>query len=802
MKENLFTEICKIDNLKIRTKNLINQLSKDEVLYLHLHLAMDTESEEGFNDLTFPLSLNDFETAKKRINHKKLKRDILADDVITILETESGIENSKWFKMNIFKDTDSVVKSSNFYTIFYNLITRVVLEDFKGLSAGSFIDYISKLSTVGKGKKPEYDCVKSVCALHLSEELFDMKNNLDASDKSEEAQGKLKKAIIALQKAMVVGIHNNYTLVCKETIEEMDRNMKTLKSDVKKGNLLLEDKNSKIRELKEDLKNVTKQLKVFQKIEGLACLETNVKIMEERLRKIEETSLDMSQELKNVKGDIVNAAYQNQIDNYIIKVTDLKKELSMKSSECKELKKTVEIMDRNIEDRFIEHVKKNGLSSKMNEFIKSLIDEDDNLMQAYLDGEFSISEEVERDSEMVVGERVPKITRKIGYVTIEEGTHYVTLQNGKKEKVFELSEKMYLADNQFVIVDENYSIVKTTISKYEDNSISIKNLKLGTVENLNPLRVKVEGQYIDVAHNPNYTGKYNLDQVVGLNECNQIVRAFKRFKFNADSVINSIKAREIKVYYVLNIYNEFLSLRDIETGKEDIHKLDTGDMEIVKLAVLFVKGEKVISALARGKFYTSSSFYANNISHGPIERIGDEFKLTKANGESVFVRNIPEGYILEDGQVVAIDEFNNYLYISPTDKTYIEKSVSRKTAKQVITPAEFNKPIETKGEVTIVGNPYYKNAYIMAFFKQGYKVNVLHGYDTGIDKIVQVAKDSEAIIVNKSYCSHDNFGQIKAEVKKGRLFGKKYICTQEDGANMLLYRFNELLVEKEIAVTN
>ena len=122
MSEKLFTDVCRIDNLKIRNKNLINQLSKDEVIYLHLHLTMCEDIENILEDLSFPLSLEDFEIAKKRINLKKIKRDKLVQDILDILKEDEGIEDSKWFKTEIFKNPEIAMNHSEFYLLFYNLI--------------------------------------------------------------------------------------------------------------------------------------------------------------------------------------------------------------------------------------------------------------------------------------------------------------------------------------------------------------------------------------------------------------------------------------------------------------------------------------------------------------------------------------------------------------------------------------------------------------------------------------------------------------------------------------------------------
>lgn len=803
MEDKLFTDICRIDNLKIRNKNLLNQLSGDELLYLHLHLTMDEEVEKMLGNFSFPLNQDDFELAKKRINLKKIKRELLIQDILDILKEDEGIEDSKWFRIDIFKNPDDAVNYNAFYLLFYNLMIRQVASEFKDLRIDNIGEYASKLLEYKSQDKAEYDCIKSVCALCLSDKLFEILNAVEEIKEIRKSREKIDETILELQRVFALCIHNNYTLICKETIDDLNKDSILLKNQIKKGNIQLEERNQKIKDLKENVRMLNKQIKDYQKIQGISVLEDGIKKIQERLKSIEENNLSLNKEIKSNKEDIIRKTYENQINNYMTLITDLKKELSLKNSECKELKKNLDMHETNIEDNFIEHVKANGLSLKVKEFLNPFFDKEENLLEAYLKGDFVIPEDVEKDSEMILEESAAKIDRKIGYVSIENDKHYVTFVNGVTEEIIDLSDKIFLAEGQFIVVDENSKFLKTTLSKYEDNGISIKSLRLGTVESTEPLRVRVGFEYISPTHLNDFNGVYRVNQVVGLNDCNQIVRAFRVARFNADTAMKSIKARKLDVYYVLDTFSHGLyKLRNIETDVEDIYNLEVGEFEIVKHTIVFVKDNVVVNALSQGKFYTASSYYGSKTVHGPIEIINGDVMITKQSGEVAIVKNIPENNNLDDGDVVAVDEFNNYLYYSPTDKVYVEKSVLRKTPRQIVNVSNDKKPLELKGEVAIVGNPLYKNGYIMSFYKYGYKVNMLHGYDASINKIIQTAKNSEAIIVNTSYCSHDNFWQIKDEVKGGALRGVKYIFTQEDGANQLLNKLKELETHDEVAISN
>lgn len=802
MKEHLFTNIFRIDNLKIRNRKLLNQLSSDEILYLHLNLTIKEEKESLFKELDFPISFEEFERVKKQVYTKKIRKEKLIDDILGNISKNEGVEESKWFKIEIFKNSEVLDKYNDFYSIFYKFLSEKVLDEFKSIRTNTVTEYTSKLSSFGKDKKPEFDCIKSICAMCLAEKLFQIQDDALGEAKPRRTKKKVEAAIYELQQQLAFCVHNNYTLVCKDTIEDIENQIFSLKDDVKKGVIQIEDKNTKIKELKDNLRVVSKQLKDFQKIAELTTLESSIKNIYTKLESLEKANDVISKEIKSNKEESIIKIYEKQIDGYTTKVSDLKRDLSLKTIECKELKKLLDEYERNIENKFICYVETNGLSNAMIKFLTPLLDKEENLMEAYLKGTFSIPESVEQESEMILPLTQPKYSRKIGYVEIDGDKHYVVFANGYKSELGNINDKVYFAEGQFIIVDENNDFIKTTLSKYEDNGISIRGLKIGTIDSLEPLVVKIGSELVDAKNSNGFNGFYNLNQVVGLNEYNQIVRAFRLVKFNADTVMASVKARGLKMYYVLNIYNGYLSLRDVETGEEGIHQIDLGEIKVNKSAILFVRGNKAVNALSKGLFYTSSSYYNGNVSFGPVSIVNGAVILKKQCGKSVIVENIPENYVISEGEVVYIDEFNNYMHTSSTDRVFVEKTISKKTARQIIDDSDCKKPIVEKGKIVIVGNPYYKNSYIMSFYKHGYRVSVLHGYDSPINKIVQEAKDSLAIIVNTSYCSHDNFWQIKDEVKGGQLDGLRYVFTQEDGANMLLHKFNELFESKEITIAN
>lgn len=807
MKGNFVKDVLRFNTLKIRNKSLINQLSKDELIYCHLHCCTNDEFIDELGGFNLPLSMEDYETVKRNINLKKVKINKIREDLLNFIESDESTNSTEWYDISVFENK-GLSDGNIFYVLLFSLMSKQLTEVFKGFDKGKIAKFLAEVSSYTDDKKPEYYAIKSLTAMVVLDRL----NNLADSDEIIECMGgdkeivkelsdDVKNEIVNIQKTLVVCLYNNYTMCCKETIESMSKEYQKFKNDIKKSNLQIEERNNKIKELKENIRDLNKQLKDCQKVLELAEIKESIKTIESSLKNIEKSNSNVSDEIKNVKKSIVSTSYENQINNYITRVTDLKKELFTKSLELKELKKDFEFYKANIEDNFIEHIKNNGVSAKVLTFLKSLPSETLDLMVSEIDSK-DTEDIIPHKEEVPEKEEVIPIFNGIGYVSIEDNIHYVNFANGSRVQITELNDKIFLSEGQFIIVDEEFRLSKTTTSKYEDNGKSIAGLKLGVVESIEPLIIRANDEIIrEVKFNGN-KGYYKLNQVIALNDDNYIVRAFRTIRFNADETIKSIKSKGITAYFVLDVFsNAFFKLRNIETGVEDIYNLDTNGVDISRLSIVFVKDLVVVSATAQSKFYTASSLYKDRVVYGPIQIENGIAKITKQSGEISIVNNIPESYIIESGDVIAVDEFNNFLYISSTDDLYLEKSILRKTAKQIVNGKDNSKPIETKGEITIIGNLFYKNSYTMSFFKIGYKINMLHGYDTSINKIIQTAKDSEAIIVNTSYCSHDNFWQIKDEVKDGALSHLKYIFTQEDGANMLVHKFNELKSQDEVAIT-
>lgn len=794
MIEQTFVDIFRLKNLKIKNEKLINQLSKDELIYLHMHLTMTDSISKIFKDSEIPLSLEDFEKTKKSINIKRLSRDKLIDDILNIIKEDEGEIESKWFRIEILENPALLIKYSEFYFLFYSLFAKQICADFETIRTNTVSEYTAKLSSFSNENKPEYNCIKAICALYLSNKYFNLKDRVDILTDGKKSKKAVESAIFELQQELAICVHNNYVMASEGTIEENIRVIDKFKSDIKKLNNQIGDKNLKIKELKESLKQSNKQNKELQRLTDISIVESSIKEVFDKLKKIENSNSIIEKELKNNKESILKQSYEKQIDLYTTKLATSQSNLTIKSAECKSLQKELLDFKNNIEDKFIDYIEENGLSEKIKNIIAPIF-----LKQSKID-EAEINTKVE--DEFINNVPLKKEERKIGYVSIENNKHFVNFMNGYSKELLGLSDKIYLVEGQFVIVDEDNKFIKTIPSVYEDNGIPIKNLSIGTIESLDPLLARVGSELVNAKNTYGFVGIYNLNQAVVLNNYNQIVRAFKMVKFNADTVIKSIKARGQEMFYVLDVFKEYLLLRSIETGIEEMHKLDVGYFEINKSSVIFVKDNKVINVLNKSIFYTSSSFYNGNYEFGPININGDTIFLNKQDGKQVIVKNVPAAYSLNDGQIVYVDEFNNFMYVASSEKIFLEKATVKKPLKQIADTSKVKISKEIKGDVVIVGNPYYKNGYIAAFYKKGYKVKMIHGYDGNINKIIQEAKDSEAIIVNTSYCSHDNFWQIKDEVKDGNLKGIKYIFTQDDGANMLLNRFLQMEPESEIAITN
>ena len=772
----LYNKVYDLSGLKIRNVDILESLRKDEIFYLYVHIVGVIRNPEILSQYDFPLTQGDFNKIKGSINFKKLNAKEMIQEILDVMNEKyaDNPELCHWTYVDIFVNPIRLGEASIFSVVLQQIISYKCSEaSWNGDRQGYNI--LEKLHPSHGTGKYAVKCLKAAAYIRILE-------SREINDRD------MKNVLEDMINLLLITVYGNYIKILEENIYDSVLDNGKIVKVVEKLNKELEKKSSKIAQLRETIKELNKQNKNISTSDN-SVMETMIKEMSDKLRVIEENSTQLKKDMKVCKSDVSQLVYENQIEKLTTQVSDLKSAIAMKTSECKELRKSIESIQQSIDKSFKDHVLQNGLSDEMREFLLRILASEKSSINSY-PMKVQEVEAIAKETIEEITEQKPKIIRNIGYVMIEDGVHKLYMPKKDAVELGNLPDTVYLADGQFVLVDENNNFCRTCNSRYEDNGYSIDALKLCIIESINPLKVRCGSEVFSVKQNFENM-KVSLNQVVGVNYRGEIARIFKGVRFTAESHMNSIQARGYNVYFVINVVNSGMFLRNIVTGEEDFYQFDLGEYVVQKGCVLFERNKKVESVISHSKFYTGSAYYSDRIVYGNVIINNGEVCLNKQNGEIVIVKNVRMDEV-DNGDVIAIDEFNNYLYKERDVRAAKEKEVVKRSAKNII--GEKNKTNkDIVGEVTIVGNPAYKNGYMITFMKAGYKVNMLDGYEVDEDKVIQTCKNSDALYVVNSYCSHEIYWSMKDNYKNGVLGDTLYFSGKDSGASSLL---NKLLEAK------
>ncbi len=415
----------------------------------------------------------------------------------------------------------------------------------------------------------------------------------------------------------------------------------------------------------------------------------------------------------------------------------------------------------------------------MKEQIKNSAPEEARQVKAYLE-----QEEAKRQF------RPPSTVFKIGYCKIEDNKHYVVFPNKDVKEIEDLPVMIYLAEGQFVLIDE-YSRFKYAFPyKIGYNELS------QTVSSFAVVSIKDSDIYIEKGDSILYklnnippTVQLRDKNIVSIDAQDNFIRFYKPVKHNADSFLPSAKAKGHQMAFVLKILQDGVVLRDIETGKEFIKCLEADGIGFNENQVICIRENKSLIAFNSSKFYTLSSYY-DRFEYGIIEIKEGLVYLKKLTGEKVIIKDAPT--FLYSGQVAYVDENNNFCGIEDNggeaDADAVKKNV---TNIRTFRKTNRTSTIEVTKQVLVLGNKTYENSYKLCLLKYGFKAEVLEGFESWA-KISSELKESDIVVVITSHISHDNMWKIKKEITDIPV-----IYSEFDGANRILEQVLALEQDKE-----
>lgn len=371
-------------------------------------------------------------------------------------------------------------------------------------------------------------------------------------------------------------------------------------------------------------------------------------------------------------------------------------------------------------------------------------------------------------------------TSRIGYCQIEDSKHYVLFPGKEKYEIFEIPVSIYLAQNQFVLVDEYNRFQYAFPYWLGDNEIVTPNIANFAVVSLNDSDILIDkGDNVLLGLN-NIPSNVQLrdKNIVSVDSQNNFLRFYKQVRHNADSFMMSAKAKGHTLAFVLKILADGVLLRDIETGKELFKNMETEDVSFKEQQILCLQDGNIVHSLTSCKFYTLSSFY-DRFEYGTVEIKEGLTFLKKLSGEIVIINDAPA--YLRPGQVAYVDENNNFCGIEE-DGEGLEADTVKRNVSNISTFKRVSKKdrIEVTKQVLILGNKAYENSYKLCLLKFGYKTEVLEGFEPWA-KISNEMKDTDIVVVVTSHISHDNMWRIKKEITDIPV-----VYSEFDGANRIL----------------
>lgn len=544
----------------------------------------------------------------------------------------------------------------------------------------------------------------------------------------------------------------------------------------------IEKLEDEIKELKVEKKSLKNELNIVNK-NIKDTINNEVKnTIDKHLKKY---SVFLNECIKDIEGanyKTLKASYESLLEQSENRLSNLKHQLILKNEEIRLLKQN-QLNEDSIKNYIYENKDNESFINLLLETIdlKEYIvcNTSEVALEAFDESVINVKQECE---EMDIKEDNEEI---IGYYKVIEDTPCIITDKGEHISIKNIPRSLYLGEGQFLKV-------------YKDG-VFIKNYDCMT-DNLGLILTK--GQYVEVIvdeygiDNKYYT--YINDERVSLNvlndnyiimndsiavidESNNIVRLFKKFKYNLDTLLKSINMKGDKPCVVVNNNLNRITLKNILT--EEYINITSYIRNINKGYTLILnKDNEIISQFNVPYFYTTSSFYKNKRYIRSQDENGIRKFVDIFNDEYIDL-NLSTNYIIPEDTVVVIDEYGNILERFDDDKYFTESKSNKKYKKKQFKNAIGN--IIPKAKVLIVGDSGLENGYKVNLYKNEYKATVVDGFST-LNTIKRMIKDNDIVVGIPNHMSHENFFAVK-DLKE-----PQSIISPHDGANRIVEQLNEI----------
>jgi hypothetical protein len=577
--------------------------------------------------------------------------------------------------------------------------------------------------------------------------------------KKEEISEEVRPYLMKLREMLLCLLFNQFEEIQNQQIEELQTINKKQAIELTNTKEELKRKEEIVLKLRDTTKKLSVEVKSLKKSvlssESKEQQDSNSEILNQLyndLRKRDQQIEQLTKELKNIKEKPLNL-YQTLIDDLNNQILTLKTQNRERLYELREWKKKVEeLQSKSIVTLLQEYIEKEGFTPELYSLIKPYFHE------------YQQQEVFEQENEKA--DDTPKVSeQKIGYCLIEDGKHYVVFPDKFKQEIKNLPEATYVGEWQFVKVDADGNFKWLFGYQYDETERDylIHDFYSIIYRNNEPVMIKAMWDEKKVENLPPFV-QLRENQVIAVDAKNQFLRFYRPIRHSIDTYMPSIRAKGHVAYFILKILPNGILVRNIETENEEFKLINAEEKNLKEQQIICMKEEEIVHVFPSSKFYTLSSFY-KKAEHGVAEVKDDIVFIRKLSGEVAIVNDIPEGWKIEDGQVLKVDEFNNLLIASRGE--YKETDVVER--KKISSPSSngaskktYTEKIEIKKEVLIIGKITYEISYKMSLYKKGYRAEVIDGYEPWA-KIKSALKDKDCVVLVTEYVSHDNMWRIKDE---------------------------------------
>lgn len=743
--------------------DFIQELDKRELLFFY-YLSSHKEQDDIMEHIGSPDDVDHFyKTVQKIVGSKirKLPKEKMVEDLKERLEkniSETMVYSSVY---DYNYDRDYIMFSSQLFAIerfatmlFMKKIKQIMNSeeerinvDFEELEQWYLFEHKPILNTLGLTiLLAKLDIIqKDIIEIPF---VYEMRDNL-----------------MLLFSEQFLNIERQKRLNSEETLRKkellMERNLKEI---AKKDDLF--------KKSKEQCQELSKQLKNIEKENKKTIHATKKKTEEEIEQKFKEeiTRLEnIVASLEKEKEDTQEQINKKWEDNF----SETKQELVIMRRKEKEYmqqmgqykRKVSAIESKTLETTLKEYLKDHKLSKEVIELLHEQL-----TTQEVLVTEESTEEQTDA---------FQKTEQKIGYCQIESNKHYVIFADGEKKEILNIPVTTYIGNNQFVKVDINGEFKYIFGYRYVQSERDYQIVDFASIiyKGNEPYMIKA---IWDERKIENLASHIHLrdSQVISINGRGELIRFYGSVRHNADNYMESLKAKGQEAYYVMKSFPNGVMVRSVDTGEESFEEIDFNGFEIQEQEVLCVKDNQIVYVYRSHRFYTHSSYY-KKAQTGVAELQDDKVFVRKMSGEIVIVNDIPYRMTIAEGEILIVDENANFITIKR--ERIAETSVERKRIGMTKnTPKKRSERIKIEREVLIIGKITYENSYKMAFFKNGYRAQVIDGYEPW-SRIRSSLKDKDAVVVVSEFISHDNMWRLKDEGLDIPL-----LFPEHDGANRIL----------------